>query len=186
MSQIDKFTAYDATTETRGLLMGNSPSTRSSSSLRMMTSSVAGADPNYTRISSIGITVGNGAKLQFDEKKFRAAYTANPAAVERLFTLTVQQKNTAGETVTKQVGLCYRINKVITDITTSSTGSIARETDKMTSRQDLFQRQIDSLQAMIDRKQTSLETQFQAMETALSSMQTQQSAIASLASLASA
>ena len=46
---------------------------------------VSGAG-RYRILADVGVTLGDGAKLQFDEDKFRAAYADDPDAVQNLFT----------------------------------------------------------------------------------------------------
>ena len=51
--------------------------------LNLVSSKASGDGLTYTRLSDVGLTVGGGAHLQFDEKQFRDAFVADPLIVER-------------------------------------------------------------------------------------------------------
>lgn len=180
IGNIAKATEFNATTLARGVLFGDNTVRIVQSRLySMLTSSVAGADAGYSRLSSVGLTVGSGAKLQFDENKFRSAMEANPEAVSKLFTF---EKTTDGKT--QKLGIGHVIQKVIDDLTATNTGLLSRQEDNLKSREEMFNERITYMQEMLTRKQAQLERQFQAMETALAAMQEQQSALSGLASMA--
>lgn len=184
IGQISTLTKYDADTNTRGLLMGDQTvNTIQSRLYSMVTGTVADADPNYRRLSDVGLTIGDGAQLKFDEEKFRAAYAADQAAVEKLFTYTTTQTVNGKETVQKY-GLGYRIQDLLTEMTAPSTGLIARQSQQLDDRKTFFNDRIADMEKLLEGKRKYLEAQFQAMETNLAKLQGQQSALSGLTSIA--
>jgi flagellar capping protein FliD len=115
-------------------------------------------------------TIATTPKLEFDEEKFRAAYTQNPQGVAELFTK-------------KDKGIGDYIAEQLNRLAASSESTISHRLNSMQSRQDNFEDRIESLDRLLGAKEARLYKQFYAMEQALASMQSQQSALGSLASL---
>jgi flagellar hook-associated protein 2 len=179
IDQINALTKYDQTTDTRGLLLGDGTIEMVRQRLYgMVNTTVAGADAGFARLSSVGVNVGDGAKLELDETRLRDALANNPSSVEKLFTL--QKKD--GET-TQNLGIGYRIQQVLDDLTTDNTGLLARQEQQLDDRVTLFNDRIADMNALLAKKQARLEAQFQAMEASLAQLQTQQTALASLSSI---
>jgi flagellar hook-associated protein 2 len=85
VDKIADLTKFDPDTNTKGLLLGDSTvSTVQSNIYNMLNTVVAGAG-RYRILADVGLTLGDGAKLQFDEDKFRTAYATDPDAVQKLF-----------------------------------------------------------------------------------------------------
>ena len=186
MDRIAKFTSFNKETMKRGLLFGDSTVDLVRTRLvNAMTASVPGADPSFSRLASVGITMGTGSRLQFDEARFRKALAENPEAVSELFTRETTATTTEGNTETKQVGFGYRIDAVLDALTTSGTGLLARQDDRLANQQELFKTRISYMNKVLERKRERLERQFQAMERSLSMLQQQSSSLSTLASLAS-
>lgn len=182
ISRIDDLTKYDQTTNTAGILLGDGTVyTLQNRLYSMMTMSVAGADPLFSRLSSIGLSVGSGAKLTLDETRFRNALEKNPSSVEKLFTLQTKD----GDKV-QNVGLGYRIQEMLDDLTTANTGLLSRQEQQLEDRNKLFNDRITQMNALLAQKQARYEAQFTAMETSLAQLQQQQNALAGLVTIAPA
>ncbi len=187
MNTISSLTSYDATTEKRGVLLGDSTASMISSRLyRLVMSSVDDETATFKRLSSVGITVESGGTLSLDEEKFREAFAKNPEAVKDLFTKTRIVKGTGGKKDTLvNVGLAAQLNELLNKMTTSVDGTIARKSNSLQDKIDMMNDRAEYMQEMLDRKEERLYAQFQAMETALASLQTQTSSLNSLSSLVS-
>jgi flagellar hook-associated protein 2 len=86
VDKIKELTKFDPDTNEKGLLLGDSTvRTVESSVYNAMQTVVAGAG-RYRIMADVGIKIGEGAKLEFDEDKFREAYASDPDAVQKLFT----------------------------------------------------------------------------------------------------
>ncbi len=163
--------AYDAETETPGILQGEGTLYTIQSRLsRLFVGSIYAGGP-FTRLSDVGIKSGSTGHFAFDEEAFRAAYASNPEAVERFFT-------------DEQFGVAVQIKKQIEQITDTE-GLIPHATATLAADTDLLRERVDQLNEQLDRKRARLVMEFQAMEVALSQLQSQQAALASLTALAS-
>ncbi len=170
ITRIRDASGYDADTDTRGILLGDSTVKSVESRLiRYFTGSIPGATGPLTRFSQLGITIRNG-ELQFDQAKFDAAYAQDPEAVIRLFT-------------TAETGLAASLKKRLEEITDASTGMMGRRNKALENQKEDINDRIEDLNELLARKRDRLLRQYQAMESALAQMQSQQSALGQLSSL---
>ena len=173
LDRIEEYTTFDADTLERGVLLGDATVQRLQSRLhQVMTRKYDGVPEAFSRLFTIGLTVGSGGRLQFDESKFREAYDSNIEAVEQLFTTT-------------EVGLGAFLEDTFDDLTRSEDGLISRADNLLADREKLLQDRIGALETLLERKQARLKRQFAALEKSLSLLQDQQSALASLSLTAS-
>ncbi len=89
VGQISTLTAFDSTTNQGALLLGDATIESVQSQIYNSINSVVSGAGRYRTFADIGVTVTNGAKLKFDEAKFRSAFSADPEAVKNLFSQTV-------------------------------------------------------------------------------------------------
>jgi len=138
----------------------------------------------YTNVTQVGLSLiaQTGGKLQFDEAQFREAFAEDPEAVKDLFTRIVKDED--GET--KQIGIAAQIDNLLSRLTSSVDGTLTLRDKTLQEQIDQYNERQAQLQERIDAKEQMLYNQFYAMEQALASLQTQQSALTTLASMASA
>jgi flagellar hook-associated protein 2 len=93
VDKIRELTKFDTETNERGLLLGDSSIQRVETEIYAMLRSVVPSAGRYKILSEIGLKVTvnpdspeEGAKLTFDEEKFRAAFATDADAVKGLFT----------------------------------------------------------------------------------------------------
>lgn len=185
---INKYDSYDAETEERGLLLGDSTVARVRSALYN-----AVINPNreltgqFTSLAQIGIKIGTGAKLEFDQDKFSQALQTDRDAVEALLTLeqfTVDP--TTGEdteTIAAQ-GVGVELNKLMTRLTDDIDGVVKSQLDVLDRQVRQNEQRIEELNERLDSKRDRLNAQFIAMEQALARLQDQSSALTQLSQLA--
>ncbi len=174
LESIEQHTSFDAETDVRGTLFGENTVNLVQNRLRSaVTGSVPGARDGLDRLILVGVSVGNGGRLSFDEDRFRELYTEDPEAIEALFT-------------TEDTGLGDRLDTMLDDLTRSFDGLLTRRDDLLGGREALFNTRIDALEEQLERKRARLERQFQGLETSLANLQGAQSAVGTLASLAGA
>lgn len=172
-SSISKQTAYDSTTETRGLLQGDGVATQLQTALFDLVGRSYGTGDNaFRNFAQLGITIKSG-QISFDEAKLRSAMSDNPDAVRNFF----------GSTTT---GAGAVLKRVINSYTDSGTGTLFHRIDSLDADAQTLQGRIDAGTARVNRRKTLLENQFAALEKTLSQVQSQQSSLASLSSLAAA
>jgi len=86
IDKINDLTKFDPDTQEAGLLLGDSTVRTVEDDLYSALNTVVVGAGRYKVLADVGVTLGDGAKLQFDEDKLRAAYAEDPDAVQNLFT----------------------------------------------------------------------------------------------------
>lgn len=194
LARIAQYDSYDADTEKKGALLGNSTVARLRQQIVQTAQAAAqGVDGRYRYLSQVGIRFGKDGQLTFDEEKFRDAYDTDAAAVEELFT-AFEIKATSSTTQVEGVTIAESSTRTtytrlgFGDMFDQLMKKLTNSVDGVTTIADRsFQDQIDGLQDRLDRfdarlasKRTRFEAQFAAMETALAKLQSQQSSLYSI------
>lgn len=86
VTQLKEYTKFDSTTNTRGDLLGDPVAQSVESELYGILTTVGNETGKYRIASDVGLRVGEGGMIEFDEQKFRDAYADDPDAVTTLFT----------------------------------------------------------------------------------------------------
>jgi len=183
---VDEYTSYDPETEMAGPLLGNHTVELVRTRLYNGVRSVLTGVGDFTRISQLGISIGSGAKLEFDEEKFREVYSENAAAVEEFFSTFDQEGYTAAASegtgaldefyATTEMGLGHVLDRLL-DQLTNSDGMLTKSSDNYDDRKQLLTKRIEYLQDLLDKKEQRLYRQFYQMEMALSKLQDMQTAL---------
>ncbi len=170
---LDDVTRFDQETLERGVLQGDRTIQQIRSRMRGAVSrQVEGVTESFSRMFSVGLRLGANNRLEFDAEKFREAYAESPELVEDLF-------------ATEETGFGTMIDEALDALTREFDGLITRRDDLLSEQQELLNDRIDSLNILLEGKQGQLEAQFIAMERALAGLQGQQSALSTLAQMAS-
>lgn len=199
MDTLDQHDSYDAETEQRGLLLGNGTvQTIRSRLFSMATSQITGVGGSYSRLFEVGITIGDGARLEVDESKLNQALNEDPDAVESLFTANgiVEVDNTddlnlppgvsvPATTELEVYGFAQRIAEMLEQFTDSIDGTVTLATNNLDSRIEVANNRVDQLNILLASKRERIENQFFAMEQVIAQLQAQSSSLQSLAALAS-
>ncbi len=185
-STLDQVDSYNAETEERGLLLGDATVARVRSSLfRIVNNRNTDLTGAFSTLAQIGVTIGSGAQLRFDETKFRNALATDPDAVEQLFTFKqTETDEDTNEITTVAAGIGVRIDELLDRLTDSSSGVLQARLDSIGDQIQLGERRIEQLDALLESKRARLEAQFVAMETALAQLQNQSSALAGIQAIA--
>lgn len=172
VTQLNTDTAFDASTNQAGLLLGDSTAQEIQSELYVALESAVQGAGQYHTLADIGFSFGNDGAISFDSSAFQSAYAADPTATENLFT----QQNT---------GIGALIDNSMTKLVDPVSGVITLSNSTLTSQNDNFQTSITELNALIANKKSQLEEQFANMEEVLAGLQSQQAALSSLSGVSS-
>ena len=85
-SRITTLTKFDTETNQRGLLLGDGAIQQVQTEIFSMIQRSLPEGGRYRILADVGLRVGSGGELQFDQDKFREAYATDPDAVTTLFT----------------------------------------------------------------------------------------------------
>lgn len=83
---IKELTKYDVEKQEGGLLLGESTIQQVETEMYLSVQGVVQGAGRYRILADVGLTIGAGAKLEFDEEKFREALATDGEAVKNLFT----------------------------------------------------------------------------------------------------
>lgn len=171
LDTIDRLTAFNTDTFERGPLLGDSTVNTVRNRLRqVMLRRVEGVDESLSRLFSVGLRLGEGNRMSFDEERFREVYAESPQRVEEFFTKT-------------ETGFADVLQGVIESLTEKFDGLITRKDDLLEKQQELLNKRIDDLNVLLEAKRARLQTQFVALESSLLALQSQQFALDSLSQL---
>lgn len=195
LTRMNKVDSFDPETNRSGALFGDGTVSALRASLfTTIQGKAQGIDTQFEFLFEAGVKVGKGAKLEFDREKFRAAFQADPAAVENLFAARalVPKKNTIevspGITVNNtdtsdtfsQLGVAERIAELATRFTNTVDGTLTRKGRTLDDLVKLQNDRIAQMDVRLATRRAILERQFAAMEQAIASLQSQSSALSSI------
>ncbi|MGB0767226.1 MAG: flagellar filament capping protein FliD [Phycisphaeraceae bacterium] len=177
---LDRYDSYNADTEERGLLLGDSTVAQVRNALYN-----ALIQPNneltgqFTSLSQIGIRVGQGARVEFDQAKFTEALQTDRDAVEALLTFEQFELDEDGEEtdVVAAQGVGVEISKLLERLTDGIDGVVQTKLDTLDNQVQLNEDRVEELDLRLEAKRQRLLAEFQAMESALAQLQDQSSAL---------
>jgi len=172
LDTIAKGDTFDQETFEKGPLFGDFTVDQVESRLRRaVLGEVQNVDTSFSRLFTVGLRIGSGGRLEFDEQQFREVYEENPEKVEDLF----QHEDTGFGSV---------IQDTLGDLTRDFDGLLSRKDELLEDQQELLNDRIDQLNVLIEAKRARLEAEFVALESAVAALQSQEGALADLAALA--
>jgi len=184
MDTVEQLDSFDPETEEKGLLLGDGTLSRVRNSLfRVVINRNGDLTSQFNSLSSVGITVGSGATLEFDETKFNQALSTNRGAVESLFTFKETQEDEEGDQVTTSRGIGVAIQETLDRLTDSSNGALQLKIDSISRQVEFNNDRIEDFDLRLEAKRAQFEAEFAAMERSLALLQDQQSALQSLQQL---
>lgn len=199
LDRIDNYTYYDTETQQRGVLLGDSTALNlRASMIGLSRRQNDGFTEAYNNLASVGISIGEGARLTLDRDKFRAALEDDPQAVEKLFTTRTIDANSGqttledgdivvnnpdADTEFSALGVLGQIEKFANDYINSIDGVLTARNRAITNQIQLQQNRITAFDAQLENKRTVLQKQFLAMEQAIASIQTQSQSLSQIASI---
>ena len=152
MTTINDLTAYNAESNTAGLLQGDSATRNIANQLRTeMGSIVGGLDTELDSLAELGITTGDKNKLVIDSTKFADVISSDFDKFSGIFS--------------SESGYAVRLDSLIGDLTASG-GILSNRTDGLNSEVKRINQQREALEARI----VGIEARYQAQFSALDSL----------------
>lgn len=177
---LNRYDSYNADTEERGLLLGDSTvqqvRSRLYNALIQPNNELTG---QYTSLSQIGIRVGQGARVQFDQSKFNDALQTDRDAVEALLTFEQFELDANGKKTDVIVaqGVGVEISRLLKGLTDDIDGLLQTKLNTLDDQVASNESRIEELDIRLEAKRARLLAQFQAMESALAQLQSQGSSL---------
>jgi flagellar hook-associated protein 2 len=151
-----------------------------------------GVDTQFQYLRQVGITIGSGGALTFDEEQFTEAYENDPTAVENLFA-AFESSNATSEEILPGVtvqrseqnvttsGFGDIFDALLDDLTNSIDGTVKLADNSFQTQIELLNDRIEEFDKRLEAKRARLESQFAVMEAALARLQGQNNSLSSLA-----
>lgn len=197
-ARLKTLTAYDATTQKKGTLLGDSTATSLRSELfNAVNRKAQGVSGQYQYLSQVGITIAKDNQLTLDATKLRAAIDKDPQGVADLFAAQVQTNtgttvpipgipgvttNNTGRPVYSQLGVAEIIADVADRYTNSVSGTLTQRNKSYDDQIEFQNSRIARFDVQLASRRRTLEAQFAGLETTLANLQRQQSAITGIRS----
>ncbi len=196
IDRIKTLTAYDAQTQRRGTLQGESAVDQIRQDVfRVVTGRPDGVSGGFQNLAQVGIGFGRNGQLELDSDKFREALANNPQGVEDLLAARVQRPNepeevspgiivnNRSEDTFTSLGVFEKLARTVDKYTDRLDGVLTRRKTTLDNQIQTQNTRITELDARLDRRRTILEAQFRGLETTLAQLQSQQSALSGIGSL---
>jgi flagellar hook-associated protein 2 len=171
LGKINAAAGKGATKAGNGELASDSTLRSITNKLSSTLQTVAGSG-KYNTLGSVGLSLQKDGNLALDQTKLKAALTADPDAVTKLF---------AGDGAST-TGIMSSLSKAIKSYNQTGTGLLTMHRTDMQSRATSLTSNINREQDRLDRYQTLLQKQFSAMDTNVTSNNTALSFLAKISS----
>lgn len=196
VEKIDSYSTYNAETQTRGVLLGDTLSQQLRANLyQTVQGPPRGVSSEFQYLAEVGVRLNSDGELEIDQERLDAALERNPDAVKALFASRVQDPrerievlpgitvNNTGRDTFSSLGIAELLGELANNYLDPIDGFLTQRKKTLDNQIDQQKKRITDLDARLDRRRVMLEKQFLAMEQALGQLQAQQSALAGLASL---
>ncbi len=200
LARIDNHDRFNAETEQRGALLGDSTlANLRSNLLNVVQGNPTGVSGTFTSLIQVGVRFGQDG-LEFDREDFREAFDEDSEGIAELFAAskitesgpTVLATDSEGnplittpntETSFEAQGVAELIESLAERFTDSIDGLLTNRTNTLDTQIELQEDRIDGINGQLERKRARLEAQFLAMELALASIQSQSQSLGSIQSI---
>lgn len=201
ISRIDTLTSFDAQSQRRGTLLGDSNALELRSQLfQLVTSPPTGVDGRFQSLTQVGITVGRNGQLSLDATRLASAIQEDAQAVADLFAAKSQDppatsepvigpggapipgvtvRTTSAGTFTR-LGVMERFADLADRFIRPVDGRLTRASSSIDTQVKAQNERISALDARLASRRTVLQRQFLAMEEAIGRLQGQSSAIGNI------
>jgi flagellar hook-associated protein 2 len=184
IDKVAEYTKWDTTTNKGGILLGDGTVQGVQQTIYVALNTVVSTAGKFRVAADVGLKLTDGAKLTFDEDKFRQAASSDPTSIEKLFTSFTTVTGSDGKTTSKAIGVMARFEEQINKLIDPVNGTVIRQNKTLDDKTNGFDSRIKQLDALLTQKRTRLTTQFATLESTLAKLQSQQSSLGSLASIA--
>ncbi len=165
--QLSELTAYNAETDTRSILTGDSTALRLDTDLSyLLSGSFAGAG-SIRSLAAVGVSFNDDGTLKFDQSKLKAKYAEDPDAVEAFFT-------------TEDFGFAEKFDRLLERISGEEDSLLGYRIESLQNIIAENQQRIAWMNKRLEVEQERLLIQFYNMEIAIGKMQNSLSIVEAL------
>lgn len=195
-ARIKAQTGYDADSNTKGTLLGDSTTESLRQNLfNAIQAKSQGVTSQFQSLLDVGLKVGQGGQLTLDHDRLRSALEADPQGVADLFTARVLKTSTSSTvngdpniTVSNpnatqeftSLGVIAQIEELANRYLNSVDGTLTKRTQTVKDQITAQNKRVTDFNAQLEVKRGILQQQFLAMEEAIGRLKTQSSALGNL------
>ena len=197
-SKIGDLTSYDAATQKRGTLLGDSTTLSLRNELNnTLQGTPLGTGGRYNRLAQVGLKISRDNSISIDAEKLRTAIQTDPEAVKDLFSAFEQQPipqfsnpipgvtgiqvlNTTTQGAYSKLGVFERIARLADKYVNSADGVLTNRGKNLDTSIAADNDRISAYDKRLAAKRLFLEAQFAGLESTLAKLQAQQSSLSSL------
>lgn len=192
IGRINNVTSYDADTQRRGALLGDSTVQQLRASLfSTLDAPAQGVSGTFQYLSQVGIRIGSGGAISLDAEQLRTALEQDPQGVADLFaakTPVPPRENPDPNADPppleySSLGVAEQMVRLIDRYVNTADGILRRRNETYDAQIRTQNERIAAIDAKLATQRLILERQFVAMERAIGQMQSQSGALISLAGL---
>lgn len=166
--QLEEYTQYDPTSGEGAVLTGDSTALRFETALSSFLSGRFTGSSRFQSLASLGLTLTEEGRLEFDEQRFQAAYAEDPQEVQNFFT--------ASET-----GMAPRLSQLIEQLAGEENSTISERLEALEGKINTNLQRIEQLNTLLESERIRLLNQFYQMELAVARIQNNLNALESIA-----
>ena len=151
-------TAFDAETNTRGVLLGDSAVLRVETDLARLLSGRFFGVGSIQSLETVGITLNDDGTLELDQTRLQARFAEDPDSVLEFFTK-------------EEVGFSARLEQALEQMAGEDDSLLAGRLETLTRKIDDNNERIETMNARLERQREQLLTEFVRLELAVSQIQ---------------
>lgn len=197
-NKVNDLTAYNAETQRRGTLLGDSTAlTLRSELFNVLQGPASGVGGRYQLLAQVGLKINRDGTISIDTAKLNAAIVTDPTAVKEVFSAFEQTAGSGidevlpGITVNNpnsqprytQLGVFERVANLATKYIDSVSGVLTSRKKNIDDQIAANNKRISEYDERLGAKRLQLEAKFSALEATLSKLQAQQSSIGGIRSI---
>jgi len=164
---LEELTFFNETTQSTGTLFGSSETLRIDNDLSSLLTDRYFASDSIRSLREIGIKTKDDGTIEVDVDTLKAAFAADPEAVEQFFTAETS-------------GVAARFHDVIESLAGEDSSLLVNRAQALQAKADTFSARIDQLNEQLERERERLEIEFYRLELAISEMQSNTSFLSAL------
>jgi flagellar hook-associated protein 2 len=150
-TELNTDTAYDTTTNTGAVLADDTAADQLDTALSQLVAGTFSGNGKLNSLAAVGVTVQSDGTLSFDQSVLDAAWAADPASVQQLFT-------------TKNSGISDQFKNMIDSLAADPTSLLAERISGLQTQIADNQSQIDIMNQRLNDEQTRLYTSYYNMD----------------------
>lgn len=165
--KLDELTFFDPDNNRKGLLFGSGATLRIETGLANLVTTRHFGFGSVQSLQQLGVGLNDEGRLEFNEQRFRDAYTANPQEVQDFFT-------------TEDTGIADKFNALTEQLAGVSNSTLIGRSTALQNTIESNANRILDLNKALERERETLLEQFFRLEEVISQLQANQTAIAQI------